>query len=939
MSSDKEETQGPAASPSALLPPASPPPASPPPTSPPTRRSGRSAKGSAKTKRPKSKEKKSPGSGKRKPKATSKKKDEAFEAHSVEILDTPEYIIPLVVTTMTQEIFNSRVDVDVTPANPYKLIKKEDILQDLKTRAAVSDFHPVKKVVMDYPGDELLLILDSDFKYGQNFYLISTEEWKEKILNPPQDQEAEQETEETIEDEFVYRPPVPKAWVSLGSEAEIEAESVIQAPAKIKYKVSRIRKKFGAPISFSDQNPLDVKDGYIECTSYEDKRFTIEMKERDIGIQVVAQEKEASTQTKWTFPRNASTQYEPREFEDEEQKKHLTSKPLKDFLNSVSLRLELALQQNEIMNPFIDDWKALAEDESLFGGKTDSHLKEYQSFTDLRLSKDKSISCINWHPTIPGLVAVSLAERLSYEDRINASAKLLLTPVLIIIWSFADPIHPQLMLECPEEICCFKFCPTDSGIIAGGCINGQIVMWDISAYEEKLTTAKSGIIKPVAPKSALDIKVLAESQFVRYCAVSSIENGHKSIITDLHWLPGFFEVTKSGVPCENKQELCLQLVTCSPDCSILFWDIRPSKPAAKSHQERRKNDDKQLENPQGVPTTFKYLDLAWKPLFKVTLPKTETVGEYSPMKISLRDEFTIYKMAAHSKEKSLHQITEEKSESAIEYDSLRAPSAKSSKIMENFNTFLFAGTEDGEVVYTDWKMEKDNDSGRMSNPAPSYAHKVHDGIVNTVLRSPFFKDIVLTVGGWNFAIWKEGVSTGPILRSCSSPKRCTCGHWSLSRAGVFFIGKEDGDVDIWDILEKTHEPSQSQNISTTVITCIRPWIVSSKQHFLALSDDNGTLHVLEIPWTLRNPSHNELSLIEHYFEREVKHLEFLEQRKSFRIMEKKEIESQAMKKKSEGIAPHKTKDQIEDELKKEYDAYVELEKTTLAGILSANPQT
>ncbi|KAJ1171321.1 hypothetical protein NDU88_003184 [Pleurodeles waltl] len=915
MSSDKEETPGPAASP---------------PASPPTRRS---AKGSAK--RPKSKENKTPGSGKRKLKATTKKKDEdAAAAASVEIPDIPEYIIPLVVTTKTQEIFNSRVDVDVTPANPYKLIKKEEILQDLKTRAAVSDFHPFKKVVMDYPGEELLLVLDSDFKYGQNFYLITAEEWKEKILNPPQDQVAEQETEETIEDEFVYKPPVPKAWVSLGSEAEIEEERVIQAPSKIKYMVSRIRKEFGAPISFSDQNASSAKDGYIECTSYEDKRFSIAMKERDTGIQVVAQQKEASTQTKWKFPRNASTQYEPREFPDEDQKKHLTSKSLKDFLNSVSLRLELALQQNEIMNPFIDDWKALAEDESLFGGKTDSHLKEYQSFTDLRLSKDKSISCINWHPTIHGLLAVSVTERLSYEDRINASAKLLLTPALIIIWSFADPIHPQLMLECPEEICCFKFCPTDANIIAGGCMNGQIVMWDISAYEEKLNNAKSGVIKPAAPKTGLDIKVLNEPQFVRYCAVSSIENGHKALITDLHWLPEFYEVSKAGMPCENKQGLCLQLVTCSPDCSIMFWDIRPAKPAAKSHQERKKSDDKHLENPQGVPTTFKHLDLTWKPLFKLTLPKPGTSGEYSPMKISLRDEFTTYKLPVHSKEKSQQQITEEKSESRINYNSLRVPSAKSSKIMENFNTFLFAGTEDGELVYTNWKMEKDNDSGRMINTAPEYAYKVHDGMVNTVLRSPFYKDIILTVGGWNFAIWKEGVTTGPVLRSCSSQKRCTSGHWSLSRAGVFFIGKEDGNVDIWDILEKTHEPSQSQSISTTIITCIRPWIVSSKQRFLALSDDNGTLHVLEIPWTLRNPSHNE-----HYFEREVKHLEFLEQRKILRIMEKKELESQAMKNKTEVLPPQKTKDQIEEDIKKEYDVYLELEKTILAGILSANTQT
>ncbi|XP_069497800.1 dynein axonemal intermediate chain 3 [Ambystoma mexicanum] len=894
--------------------------------------SPRSAKGSAKT--PKGKERKGPGSGKKKAKPAAKKKDEEPSAAAPEDTpDVPEYIVPLVFTTMTQEIFNCRVDEDVTPENPYKLIKKEDILQDLQARAAVSDFHPVKKVVMDYPGEELLLVFDSEFKYGQSFYLVTTEEWKEKILHPPEAPVDEEAITEEVVDEYVYKAPVSKPWVSLGSEAEIEDERVVEAKTKIKYMVSRVRREFGAPITFGDQNASSAKDGYIECTSFEDKKYTIRIKERDMGTQVVAQTKDSSTQTRWTFPRNASTQYEPRQFPVEEQDQHLSSKSMKDFLNSVSMRLELALQQNEIMNPFIDDWKSLAEDDSLFGGKSDSHLKEYQSFTDLHYSKDKSISCINWHPTIYGLLAVSITERLSYEDRLNLSGKLLLSPSLIIIWSFTDPIHPQLMLECPEEICCFQFCPTDSNIIAGGCINGQIVMWDISAYEEKLTHAKTGVIKPAAPKTGIEIKISTEIPLVRYCAVSSIENGHKELITDLHWLPDFYEVTKAGAPCENKSALCLQLVTCSPDCSVMFWDIRPGKPTAKSTPDRRKADEKQLENPHGVPTTFKYLDLAWKPLFKVSLPKAETSGEYSPMKISLRDEFTTYKMPAQAvKEKSQIQITEAKSEGGINYASLRAPSAKNSKTMEDFNTNIFVGTEDGELVYTNWKMEKDSDSGRMIGQKPTFCFKIHDGLVNTVQRSPFFKDIILTVGGWNFAIWQEGVITGPILRSCSSQKRYTSGHWSLSRAGVFFIGKEDGNVDIWDLLEKTHEASQTQNISTTIITCIRPWVFSSKQHFLALSDDNGTLHILEIPWTLRNPSHHELSIVQHYFEREVKHLEFWEQRKTFRILEKKEKELKELKEKTETAPVQKTKEQVEEDKKKEYEAYLELEKTTLAAL-------
>lgn len=71
------------------------------------------------------------------------------------------------------------------------------------------------------------------------------------------------------------------------------------------------------------------------------------------------------------------------------------------------------------------------------------------------------------------------------------------------------------------------------------------------------------------------------------------------------------------------------------------------------------------------------------------------------------------------------------------------------------------------------------------------------------------------------------LKTGPLLQSSCAPKRYTSGHWSLTRPSVFYIGREDGYIDIWDLLEKTHEPAQSQNICVTMITSIKPWAFSS----------------------------------------------------------------------------------------------------------------
>lgn len=112
-----------------------------------------------------------------------------------------------------------------------------------------------------------------------------------------------------------------------------------------------------------------------------------------------------------------------------------------------------------------------------------------------------------------------------------------------------------------------------------------------------------------------------------------------------------------------------------------------------------------------------------------------------------------------------------------------------------------------------------------------------------------------------------------------------------------------------------------------MITYIKPWTFSTKQQFIAIADYYGTLHILEIPWTLSHPSFNEVLSVNYYFEREVRHLEYVQQRKLIRDQEKKEMALELVKKKTKIYT--KTKEQLEAELKLEYESYVELEKSIL----------
>ncbi|NWX29707.1 WDR63 protein, partial [Notiomystis cincta] len=765
-------------------------------------------------------------------------------------------IFPLLLTAKTQEIFNCQPDEDVTEEDCFRCIKKEDIIKDLKSRANTSDFHPLKKVILDYPGEEILVVFDPKFQYGQNFYIVASEEAKENLLKSSATAEEKEETEEENKEETLE---VRKPWVSLGSEKEVEEESVKERDTKIKYKISRVRRKFGAPITFTDRNASDEKDCYAECTAYEDTTFSIKMLERDVGVQTVPKLREVSTQTKWTYPKNASTQYCPRQLSNEAKAESLSSETLKEFLTAVHIRMEIALQQNEIMDVFFDDWKALAEEQE--EDKPDVYLKAYQSFTDVQYLKNRTISCVHWHPTISGLIALSAREQPSYEEQANLSNKSLLHQSVILLWSIFHPMCLQLVLKAPEDIYCFQFSPSDPNIIAGGCVDGQVVLWDISKHEEKLQNTQpvteenmdSAEDEPGAVAAGLTEQSSTEPPpVVRHCAASSILYGHKKPATDIHWLPRKLEGNQKGGASEKRDGNYLQLVTCSPDCSILFWDI-PSIEERERFISEKIKEEKRSHMLLDVPDTDENLDLFWKPLIKINLRERDTDTESGPTRISLKE--LQYRYKASGKAKSMSAVKAPHKERP--YTEMGTSSSKNLEVLENISTDFFAGNEDGEVVYFEWKMKIDTNSAKRASQKHSEKYTLHIETINTLQKSPFFKDIFLSIGGQKFAIWKEGFPNRPILRSSCSAGRYTAGQWSSTRPGVFFIGRDNGNIDIWDLLKKTHEPSHFQNISKSIITFISPSSASAKQHFLAVSDNLGVLHILEICQTLCHPSSNE----------------------------------------------------------------------------------
>ncbi|KAI8613318.1 WD40-repeat-containing domain protein [Chytriomyces sp. MP71] len=773
-------------------------------------------------------------------------------------IDLPaEGIIPLFLAGMTQDIFKIKGGEDVTIDKPCKIIPKADILADIQTRRAVSDFQPFKDRIMEYPDDELLVYYDAEFKYGQNFVLVISREVVEHILRPPTvDPEV---AEEATLGYTKKKKPVSKPWECLGSDKDIELEQVLNTRDLIHVKISRPRRDFGKPCDFSDRE--GTSDAALDCKSYKDPAYEVNRMELGIGIQAIPNVATTAQQTTWFRPVNLSTQYEPQILSEMDQKKLLDADELIDYVKAVADSFDHVLEQNALLDIFVDDFRELGEEDVHFEKGAHSFLQEYQSFTDLEHSKDKSISCTDWHPSVRGIVAVSCVQRVTFDERVEAGFVVRSKQSLILIWSFHDPIHPQLILEAPEDVNCFQFNPTDPNFIAGGCVNGQIVLWDVSEYQDKLKSTRKargdddatagagvGTVGEVAGTGAgnADEPVIP---IVKYIVASSIEFCHRGGVSDLQWLPSNMLVDSKGEVNENPESGNRQLVTCSLDGQVYIWDTRSKK-------------------------DLKALDLTWKPFLRVPLSSMDNTFDYGLTKVSLK---SLEKGTEGSGPKSPDKNGDDNGEKKKDKKDKESNLVSISK--------FFTATEEGDLIFSDWVAEK---SSEEKASRVEHAFSWHFAPMSDLQRSPFFPDILLSSGGWSFQIWKERVNTGPLVSSPNSPSYIISGRWSPTRPGVFFISKADGTIEVWDLLDSTYQPATVQNVASVGIShmTIRQYPGKGATQFVAAADDEGTLHILEVPRHLSKPSKNEKVVTRIFFDREVKRIAYAFERKQVRVRER-----------------------------------------------------
>lgn len=809
-------------------------------------------------------------------------------------------------TGATQNQFNIRSEEDITQEDNIRTINRTEILEDIYKKNVGSDFSAVRKLVEDYPEEDILVIYDYDFQFDKNYYLCLDLGLKEIILDPPIVLPPD-----PVREPPKYVPPTSKPWVSLGSELEIDEENFSYRRPLLKYTVNVLVESLKRKSNFGDE---ESSKHQITINSYEEQGFSTKMIEFEKAVQAAPNFCEQSAQTVWRYPKNATTQYQPRYLNEAEKQKCMTDPNLALFAQDAFPLFESALQQNQIFDSFENDWQLLGAEMSSIGGPGEVNLKEYQSFSDIHHSKNKLVTCVQWHPTLKGIVGMSLANNFSVYERIENLSKSIISSSLILIWSFVDPIQPKLLLEAPDDVTSFAFSPTEPNIIAGGCHNGQVALWDIAQWEDRIINPRSDHRDKDLFLPGFEDESYFQTPLIRYCALSSLEHSHSTPITELIWIPSHFEIDKLGFPTESAPDsVNSQLMTAGLDSQILFWDTR-------SKSVINKKNEKADPLPMNVPDTFKHLT-SWRPLLKVTLPCSDPGGDFAPRKFSITE---------RQGDKSTIELEDKlaiNAESGNAYSG--KPGSGKSRLLQHLNTHIVVGTEDGQYVYVDWVPQKEADSSKLITSKAEWYSSVVDGPVVATKRSPFFKDILLIAGGTQFNIWREKVNSGALLQTRSFSKHITDAEWSPSRPGVFFIANQDGSVDIWDLLDKTHAPILTQPVSINKLSYICCSIVSPRQQLIGIGDSMGTLHILEVPWSLRRNITGELQAVKAYLTRETDRREYVKKRWEFRDEEKRENERILALKAGVGPPHIPTEDEIKFRLKEEFQSYLHFEASIL----------
>jgi dynein intermediate chain 2 len=228
-------------------------------------------------------------------------------------------------------------------------------------------------------------------------------------------------------------------------------------------------------------------------------------------------------------------------------------------------------------------------------------------------------------------------------------------------------------------------------------------------------------------------------------------------------------------------------------------------------------------------------------------------------------------------------------------------------------TKYLVGTEQGIVLSINLRNKKTNNGLSVFDNGAGK----HHGPIYSIQRNPTHNKFFMTVGDWTARIWVEDVKT-PIMTTKYHSSYLTSGCWSPTRAGVFYVTRMDGVVDIWDYFYRQNEVAYSHKVGDAALSTISvQGTTQGGGRLVAVGDVNGTVSLLEVCDSLAVQQQNEKTAINGMFERETKQEKNLETRERDH-RRAKQAEEEASKK--DAAEKKDGKDERMEELLRKVDA-------------------
>lgn len=755
-----------------------------------------------------------------------RRKDRAF---------IPDFNIPgvykLVLSDLTQESIGCIAGDTVTAEKPWLNVDKEAILEHVENFPDSSEFMFLKNRIGEFPGDEILMgYIPDESKEVDEFYICITEE-AQKAVN-----EIVEKLTKLQEDRLknaIHRKI--KRWKTHGSEKEIEEtqikynRSLIEVEIESKYPILPFK------VHFRRIKTQDLRDGYMELRPSEDSASTITKKRIDACIQVAPSVTSNHAQTVCTYPKNSYTQYEytPPEIETD----------LKNFSKVESIYD--ILKVNGCINLYSNDYEDLVLNPKMSIRISTSDNVEYICFIEMNLCGNKMISSLCWHPMWSGCVIASyvdIAPPLFLKTHLNIDevSKAVHDTNPVLFWSFNDDLKPKLILETPRPVYSLSVCPNNANLIIGGCLNGQIILWDITnklkiVEEEEILTVNQQKYREYMFELMSWMKNIFDVTKVRPTAISDLKYSHKGCVTAIDWLSPFFKTSKTGKIDPCTEGLSLEFITAAEDGTILIWDllkkpvIEPGGFKAMRKLRRLKKKPSALST---MESPFHILHLNLKPIYKINLVAPSQNNRLLGISTMYTNFFKTH------------------------YENIARENRKSTKLSDrqifrpllglfgsNDRKTFYVGSIEGDYIQGIWEGQE-FDSGEMVNfENCQFVNfgKIHDGPVVSVDYSPK-NDTVLTVGGKVFALWRENFKNRPILwRQCKSIY--TNGSWFMFEQASIKLVRIDGYMEIWSLFNQSKTPLEDKLMSNGAVTLCTTHPRKIQKNIFGLCDYRGSVRL------------------------------------------------------------------------------------------------